>query len=153
MRTYAPIPQDSTVSAALANKSNLISWEGDVKDCGAAVVGSFCKQLNSDRQIELYYRPVQPPREADKYKITFAIADAQGKGSFRAVDVTSDYKVGKPRSATACHDGLTVDLTAASLPGGDSSADAQFFNTRMVSIGRWLGPLQKNPSWTGPNSD
>lgn len=145
VRTYAPLPQNSTVSAALANKEKLVSWEGDVKDCGAAGAGTFCKQLDGNGRIELRYDPALPLQESDKYKVTFAIADAQGKGSFRAVDVTPDYKVGAPRSATACHDGLTVDLNA-DVAAGSGPEEWRFLNARIKSIGSWLGPLIKNPS-------
>lgn len=143
VRTYAAMPENGTVSATLANKKELISWEGDVPDCGTAYVGRFCKRFNDARQVEIIYRPILPPTKADKYKVNFAIADSKGKGSFRTLDVTPDYKLSDPRLAKACHDGVNIDLETV-VPADD--AQRRSLNERMKSIGEWLGPLQRNPA-------
>ena len=143
VRTFATLPPSGRVSATLANKKQLITWQGEVEDCANTTPGKFCRRLNNANQIELVYRPLPVPTGADKYRVDFATADASGNGSFRSIAVTTDYKLGRPREATSCRGGIIVDLDTT-VPG--NTDEWQSLNSRINSIGRWLGPLQKRPA-------
>jgi len=129
------------VSATLSNKKQLVTWQAEVEDCVTPVPGKFCRRLNAARQIELVYRPLPTPTPTDKYRVDFAIADARGNGSFRSITIDSDYKVGETRLGPACHNGVTVDLEATAPPSDEWAS----LNSRVNSIGQWLGNLVRRP--------
>jgi hypothetical protein len=143
VRTFATLPANGRVSATISNKKQLISWQGEVEDCAKPTPGKFCRRLNTAAQIELLYRPLPTPTGADKYKVDFAIADASGSGTFRSLAISTDYKVSGLRLTNLCRGGITVDLNAMVPRSGQTGEEWQSLNSRVTSIGRWLGPLQR----------
>src|SRR5437879_6441270 len=45
VQTNAHLPAESKLSAILTNKSNLITWAEEVKDCPSDQVNQFCKDI------------------------------------------------------------------------------------------------------------
>src|SRR5260370_24960090 len=65
VQTIAKLPANSKLSAILTNKSNLVTWEEDVKDCRVASVVQFCKHVDIEFVVMNYDLAARPP-QADK---------------------------------------------------------------------------------------
>src|SRR5437016_2393817 len=145
VQTNAKLPSSSKLSAILTNKSNLVTWEEDVKDCAVVMVGQFCKKFDNE-QVVMNYGLAARPQPADKFRVSFAISDNTGRGSFRAVDLTTDFKSGGPRTDNLCKNGLIVDLQADNSALETNQTEKDYYESRLLALRNWLRLNESDPA-------
>lgn len=143
VQTNAKLPQGSKLSVVLSNKNNLVLWEENVTSCAAVAPSKPCQQVTTKGLAEIFIPLSQVPQPPDKYRVSFAISDGAGKGSFRSIDVIPDLKASGPRSDLDCKNGLIVDVQSdATL---DDATEISYFETRMKELDKWLKTNKANP--------
>jgi hypothetical protein len=144
LQTNAKLPAGSRLSAILSNKDRLVKWQEDVKDCVAEELGKFCKRLDRAGRIELDFPLPGRPQTGDRFKVSFAISDSAGQGSFRSVDVLPDFKAIGPRADANCADGLIVDVKSDN-PLLAEGAEAEYYLERIRALDAWLKATKSSP--------
>lgn len=145
VQTNAKLPANFKLSAILTNKSNLVTWEENVKDCSNHSAGQFCKQLENGLVV-MNYALAARPQPADKFKVSFAISDTAGRGSFRSVDLVTDFKSGGPRIDNLCKNGLIVDFQADNPTLDTNQSEQEYYRSRLIALNRWLRSNGSEPA-------
>lgn len=94
MQTNTRLQPESKLSAILANKTSLITWEEEVEDCAGSHVGKFCKEVDGAGFLIINYPLAAAPLTTDRLRVSFAVTDRAGRGSLRSIDVAPDFKAG-----------------------------------------------------------
>jgi len=142
VQTNAKLPVAARVSAIASNKNNLLSWEEQVGNCPTPEPGKFCQRLDRAGRVELEFPLPKRPQAGDKFKVSFAIINSAGEGSFRAVEALPDLIVSGPRTDGLCANGLIVDFTPFSLT---EAADEVYYKERIKSVDTWLKANKSAP--------
>lgn len=145
VQTNAKLPADSKLSAILTNKSSLVTWEEEVKDCTGHIAGQFCKQLESGLVV-MNYDLAARPQPADRFKVSFAISDKSGRGSFRSVDLITDFKSAGPRADLLCRNGLIIDFQADNTSLEMNESEKEYYRSRLIALNRWLRLNRAEPA-------
>jgi len=143
VQTNAPFTAGARVSAVLSNKSNLITWVENVADCAGEALNQFCKELDNGRVVINYRLPAKP-QASDKFKVTFAISDQSGRGSFRSIDLITDFKPGGPRIDNVCGNGLILEFQTDN--NSLTEAETNYYRTRLLELNKWLKDNESEPS-------
>ena len=143
VQTNAPFTAGARVSAVLSNKSNLITWVENVADCAGEAPNQFCKELDNGRVVINYRLPAKP-QASDKFKVTFAISDQSGRGSFRSIDLITDFKPGGPRIDNVCGNGLILEFQTDN--NSLTEAETNYYRTRLLELNKWLKDNESEPS-------
>jgi len=143
VQTNTHLPAESKLSAILTNKSNLITWADEVKDCPIDRVNQFCKDIEQGFVV-INYPLAAKPQPSDKIKVSFAISDKSGRGSFRSIDLITDFRTGGPRTDNVCRNGLIVEFQTdnAAL----SEIEAEYYRSRLLALNKWFKANRADPS-------
>lgn len=143
VKTNAKLPPGSKLTAILSNKDKLINWQDEVSSCPGKQDGKVCTEVDTTGHVELDFPLARSPQSGDKFKVSFAITDGAGHGSFNAIDLLADFKAGGPRLDGTCKDGLIVDLTYDSSTW--EGPEAKYYGERFKVIDAWLKANKSSP--------
>jgi hypothetical protein len=143
VQTNAHLPAESKLSAILTNKSNLITWAEEVKDCPVDQVNQFCKETEQGFVV-INYPLTAKPQTSDRLKVSFAISDKSGRGSFRSIDLITDFKPGGPRLDNVCGNGLIVEFQTDNAALSES--EAEYYRARLLTLNKWFRTNKSDPA-------
>lgn len=145
VQTNARLPAGSRLSAILSNKNSLVSWQESVGDCPADGPGKFCVRREGAGGAEVIFRLAGRPQPGDRFRVSFAVSDAAGAGSFHALEVVPDFRLSGPRVDANCRGGLMVDLKADN-PSPAGGAEAEYYGGRLRALAAWLRASRSAPA-------